>query len=186
VNEASTTKNQPVLQTWLRKFNYPLVDDEVSRHGIVHRLDKETSGVMLIAKTKEAFDKLQAEFKSREVQKTYIALTSWSRLSKMAKLKFLLDVFLGGVTDLELLPAAETPFRNIKLLNFTPGKMGDTLWSNFRQKPAELTKSGFMPNILNTQLLPMNFMPAGKPRGMTVSGVQGFFCTPPQSNLSIR
>ena len=74
VNEASTTKNQPVLQTWLRKFNYPLVDDEVSRHGIVHRLDKETSGVMLVAKTKEAFTKLQSEFKNREVQKTYIAL----------------------------------------------------------------------------------------------------------------
>jgi 23S rRNA pseudouridine1911/1915/1917 synthase len=74
VNEASTTKDQPVLQTWLRKLEYPLVDDEVSRHGIVHRLDKETSGVMLVAKTKEAFDKLQAEFKAREVQKTYVAL----------------------------------------------------------------------------------------------------------------
>lgn len=74
VNEASTTKNQPVLQTWLRKFNYPLVDDANSRHGIVHRLDKETSGVMIVAKNKKAFDKLQAEFKNREVQKTYVAL----------------------------------------------------------------------------------------------------------------
>jgi len=74
VNEASTTKKQPVLQTWLRKFNYPLVDDVDSRHGIVHRLDKETSGVMIVAKNKDSFDKLQAEFKNREVQKTYIAL----------------------------------------------------------------------------------------------------------------
>ena len=74
VNEAATTKNQPVLQTWLRQFDYPLVDDTDSRHGIVHRLDKETSGVMLVAKTKEAFDKLQAEFKERKVQKTYVAL----------------------------------------------------------------------------------------------------------------
>lgn len=74
VNEAATTKNQPVLQIWLRKFDYPLVDDLASRHGIVHRLDKETSGVMIVAKNKESFDKLQAEFKSREVQKTYIAL----------------------------------------------------------------------------------------------------------------
>jgi 23S rRNA pseudouridine1911/1915/1917 synthase len=74
VNEAATTKNQPVLQTWLRKFNYPLVDDLALRHGIVHRLDKETSGVMIVAKNKESFDKLQAEFKSREVQKTYVAL----------------------------------------------------------------------------------------------------------------
>ena len=74
VNEAATTKNQPVLQTWLRKFDYPLANDLVSRHGIVHRLDKETSGVMIVAKNKESFDKLQAEFKSRKVQKTYIAL----------------------------------------------------------------------------------------------------------------
>lgn len=74
VNEASTTKNQPVLQTWLRKFEYPLVNEIDSRHGIVHRLDKETSGVLIIAKNKEPFDKLQAEFKNREVQKTYTAL----------------------------------------------------------------------------------------------------------------
>jgi 23S rRNA pseudouridine1911/1915/1917 synthase len=74
VNEASTTKNQPVLQTFLRKFDYPLVNDSDSRYGIVHRLDKETSGVMLIAKTKESFDKLQSEFKNREVSKTYVAL----------------------------------------------------------------------------------------------------------------
>ena len=74
VNEATTTKGQPVLQTWLRKFKYPLVDDIESRHGIVHRLDKETSGVMIVAKDKESFDRLQAEFKAREVEKTYIAL----------------------------------------------------------------------------------------------------------------
>ncbi len=74
VNEAATTKNQPVLQTWLRQFDYPLVNDIDCRHGIVHRLDKETSGVMIVAKEKEAFNKLQAEFKNREVQKTYVAL----------------------------------------------------------------------------------------------------------------
>jgi 23S rRNA pseudouridine1911/1915/1917 synthase len=74
VNEATTTKNQPVLQTWLRKFDYPLVKAPDSRYGIVHRLDKETSGVMLVAKTKEMFEVLQAEFKERKVQKTYTAL----------------------------------------------------------------------------------------------------------------
>ena len=74
VNESSTTKGQPVLQTWLRKFEYPLVNDIASRHGIVHRLDKETSGVLIIAKNKDSFDKLQAEFKDREVKKTYIGL----------------------------------------------------------------------------------------------------------------
>jgi len=74
VNEAATTKDQPVLQTWLGQFDYPLAHDIESRCGIVHRLDKETSGVMIVAKEKTSFDKLQAEFKNREVQKTYVAL----------------------------------------------------------------------------------------------------------------
>jgi len=74
VNEASTVKNQPVLQTWLKKFNYPLVDNIELRHGIVHRLDKETSGVMLVAKLKDAFINLQKQFHDRLIQKTYIAL----------------------------------------------------------------------------------------------------------------
>ena len=74
VNEATTTKDQPVLQAWLKKFDYPLVGDSLYRSGIVHRLDKETSGVMVVAKNKESFTKLQSEFKKREVSKTYIAL----------------------------------------------------------------------------------------------------------------
>ncbi len=49
------------------------VGDE-DRPGIVHRLDKETSGVMLIAKTARALNALQAQFKAREVHKTYLAL----------------------------------------------------------------------------------------------------------------
>jgi 23S rRNA pseudouridine1911/1915/1917 synthase len=74
-NEADTTTNQPVIQTWVREnFDYPLKGDRELRDGIVHRLDKETSGILIIAKTKESFEKLQAEFKSREVAKTYIAL----------------------------------------------------------------------------------------------------------------
>lgn len=41
---------------------------------LVHRLDKETSGVILIAKKKEMQKKLEILFKKREVQKTYVAL----------------------------------------------------------------------------------------------------------------
>jgi len=74
-NEAETTTTQPVLQTWIRNnFDYPLKGDRELRDGVVHRLDKETSGIVVIAKTKESFEKLQAEFKNREVEKTYIAL----------------------------------------------------------------------------------------------------------------
>ena len=41
---------------------------------IVHRLDMATSGILLIAKTKETHQNLQAQFKNRTVKKRYIAL----------------------------------------------------------------------------------------------------------------
>lgn len=44
------------------------------RPGIVHRLDKETSGVMVVAKNMFAFQKLAAQFKNRSVGKEYLAL----------------------------------------------------------------------------------------------------------------
>jgi len=44
------------------------------RPGIVHRLDKETSGLILVAKNDAAHNKLAAQFSQREVRKTYIAL----------------------------------------------------------------------------------------------------------------
>ena len=44
---------------------------EVPKPGIVHRLDKETSGVMLLAKTHEAYAFFKNQFQEREIQKTY-------------------------------------------------------------------------------------------------------------------
>jgi 23S rRNA pseudouridine1911/1915/1917 synthase len=44
------------------------------RPGIVHRLDKETSGLIIVAKNDEAHRKLAEQFAKREVKKTYIAL----------------------------------------------------------------------------------------------------------------
>ena len=44
------------------------------RPGIVHRLDKETSGLIVVAKNDEAHRKLAAQFAAREVKKTYLAL----------------------------------------------------------------------------------------------------------------
>jgi 23S rRNA pseudouridine1911/1915/1917 synthase len=44
------------------------------RPGIVHRLDKETSGLIVVAKNDEAHRKLAAQFARREAKKTYIAL----------------------------------------------------------------------------------------------------------------
>jgi len=44
------------------------------RPGIVHRLDKETSGLLLVAKNEYAHESLSKQFKKREVEKHYLAL----------------------------------------------------------------------------------------------------------------
>jgi 23S rRNA pseudouridine1911/1915/1917 synthase len=46
------------------------------RAGIVHRLDKDTSGVIVVARTPEALRSLSAQFKSRIVKKKYLALVA--------------------------------------------------------------------------------------------------------------
>ena len=58
-------------------FHNPSIKDageDPFRSGIVHRLDKDTSGLMVVAKTNNALDFLQKEFKQRRVGKKYLAL----------------------------------------------------------------------------------------------------------------
>ncbi|MDP3941865.1 MAG: RluA family pseudouridine synthase [bacterium] len=96
VNRSETTKDN-TIQDWAEKHigierngdsqrvgaylgdteatgEYSPRKDFFVRGGVVHRLDKETSGVLVLAKTPESFERLQREFKERVVEKTYIAL----------------------------------------------------------------------------------------------------------------
>ncbi len=50
--------------------------NERERAGIVHRLDKDTSGVMVVARTPQALRSLSAQFKDRIVRKKYVALVA--------------------------------------------------------------------------------------------------------------
>ena len=56
--------------------HFPDIKDvgEPTRPGVVHRLDKDTSGVIILAKTQEAYRHLVRQFKSRRTEKTYLAL----------------------------------------------------------------------------------------------------------------
>jgi 23S rRNA pseudouridine1911/1915/1917 synthase len=67
---SSGTLVNAVLGRWpeVARFSAP------ERAGIVHRLDKETSGVILIAKSAAALENLREQFKARAVEKRYIAL----------------------------------------------------------------------------------------------------------------
>ena len=75
VNRAESVRVS-TLQDWIEQnYKFQTSKDKDLRSGIVHRLDKDTSGVMAVAKTKEAFQDLQRQFREREVEKTYVALT---------------------------------------------------------------------------------------------------------------
>lgn len=50
------------------------VGDDADRPGIMHRLDKDTTGLMIIARNKKAFTALKKAFQEKKVQKTYHAL----------------------------------------------------------------------------------------------------------------
>lgn len=84
VNRADTTLDHLTLQDWvdnnLNINNKKLkINDEtkdfITRSGIVHRLDKETSGLLIIAKDYISFLDLQKQFKEGKVEKTYVALS---------------------------------------------------------------------------------------------------------------
>lgn len=60
----------------LPSLNAGLHQNERERAGIVHRLDKDTSGVMVVARTKEALRSLSMQFKNRTMQKQYLAIVT--------------------------------------------------------------------------------------------------------------
>ena len=57
-----------------------------NRPGIVHRLDKETSGIILVAKNDKAHDALSLLFNQRKVKKEYLALV-WGKLEEHGVIK---------------------------------------------------------------------------------------------------
>lgn len=88
VNRAETVK-EPTVQDWMaEKLKLPILTTPINptqetssedyfqaRYGLVHRLDRETSGVMVLAKNVSAFTELLRQFKEREIRKEYVALT---------------------------------------------------------------------------------------------------------------
>ncbi|MBM01767.1 MAG: pseudouridine synthase [Chloroflexi bacterium] len=73
----SETYNGPTLVSGIIE-KYPEISDvgEAQRPGIVHRLDKETSGLMVIAKNPKSYNDLKLKFKNRKVTKEYIAIVN--------------------------------------------------------------------------------------------------------------
>ncbi|KKQ65810.1 MAG: Pseudouridine synthase [Candidatus Daviesbacteria bacterium GW2011_GWA2_38_24] len=69
VDPSETQKTLTLAEILQSEFGINL-----DRGGIVHRLDKDTSGLLLVAKKQEVLEALQAQFKERTVKKEYLAL----------------------------------------------------------------------------------------------------------------
>ena len=72
---STDNSNEETIVDWLLK-NYPEVKKigEPGRQGIVHRLDRDTSGVLLLTISNKMHESLRNQFHDREVKKTYLAL----------------------------------------------------------------------------------------------------------------
>ena len=76
---------ESTITDWVLK-NYPKLkgigepitfdEKEIDRPGIVHRLDKDTSGVLLIVKNAKSFTHFKKQFMNREIKKKYMAIVN--------------------------------------------------------------------------------------------------------------
>ena len=66
--------SSPSLQESL-KFQFEIDDDEAIKEGIVHRLDKDTSGIIIVTKNPKSKKAIRGMFKERNIKKNYLAFS---------------------------------------------------------------------------------------------------------------
>jgi len=77
VHSDGKTKEENLADWILKKFPQTKnVGENDLRPGIVHRLDRETSGVILIAKTQKGFETLKKQFQNHQIKKEYEAFVA--------------------------------------------------------------------------------------------------------------
>lgn len=90
VHPSNTHKENTLVNALLYKYS-SLSNINKEGAGIVHRLDKDTSGLIIIAKNNEVHEKLALMFKNHEIEKTYIALLN----GKFNKTKLRYETYIG-------------------------------------------------------------------------------------------
>lgn len=134
VNRATSVTTE-TIQDWaqekLRINNLELkINDEdrdfYNRTGIVHRLDKDTSGLLIIAKNLNAFFNLQLQFKERKVSKRYITLVQGKVASPTGEIKASVGRLPWNRERFGILPGgreAVTSYKLLKLLKSPKGEL---------------------------------------------------------------
>ena len=89
VHSGVGTEEKTLVDFLLEKFPElkNVGDDPKLRPGIVHRLDKETSGVMIVARNQKTFEYLKNLFKDRKIEKKYLALVHGTLKEKEGKIE---------------------------------------------------------------------------------------------------
>jgi 23S rRNA pseudouridine1911/1915/1917 synthase len=96
---------------------------EPDRPGIVHRLDRDTSGLMVVARTEEAYDALQELVRERALERTYAALVSGRPRSRTGRIEAPIGRDRGDPTRISL--DSESPREAIT--NFEVERLWDEL-----------------------------------------------------------
>ena len=84
------TKDNTLIDALIEEYPDLKMAGGTPRYGIVHRLDKDTSGILLVAKTPEALIFLQKQFKNREVHKKYVCLVEGAMESDSGSIETLI------------------------------------------------------------------------------------------------
>lgn len=127
------------LVDWLIK-NYPEIkkvgDQPKIRPGIVHRLDKDTSGVLIIARNQKSFEYLKKLFQEKKIKKTYLMLI-WGKISpKTGLIKKPIGLKAGSIKrtvitkKAKMVKEAITAYKVIKFL-----KLGNWQFSLVEAEP---------------------------------------------------
>lgn len=125
----SQSEKERTIVNWLL-FHYPPIksvgdfqDNGNIRPGIVHRLDKDTSGAMVVAKNQETFLHLKKQFQSHTVEKKYIALVNGSPKEDSGKI------------NLNIARSKSDPTKNTAVKSKTEGRYALTYWKALKKYP---------------------------------------------------
>jgi 23S rRNA pseudouridine1911/1915/1917 synthase len=141
---------EPTLADWLiaRYPKIKTVGDDPARPGLVHRLDKDVSGLMVVAKNQDSFEDLKDQFKDREVNKEYVALVHGRVAKDGATIDFPITRSQAGY-KMAALPAGVDKL----LIRHSPtGRDQGNISGRFKARPA-LTEFTVLERFVNYTLL---------------------------------
>ena len=122
---------------------------DLNRPGLVHRLDKDTSGVLVAAKTARAHAELVRQFQDRQVEKTYVALV-WGRFAQER-----------GEIDQEV--GRHPGARQKMSVHPRRGKPAVTYWKVLAEYPGPVTLLELFPKTGRTHQLRVHLAALGHP-----------------------